>query len=48
MARRILAAVAGDRYEAAFALALIGLREGAILGLGREDIDLEACTAVVR
>jgi integrase len=48
VARRILAAVAGDRYEAAFALALIGLREGEILGLAREDIDLEACTADVR
>ena len=48
MARRILAAVAGDRYEAAFALAFIGLREGEILGLAREDIDLQACTAAVR
>jgi integrase len=47
-ARRILAAVTGDRYEAAFALALIGLREGEILGLAREDIDLESCTAAVR
>jgi integrase len=28
VARRILAAFAGDRYEAAFALAFIGLREG--------------------
>jgi len=33
MARRILAAVRGDRYEAAFALAFIGLGEGEILGL---------------
>jgi integrase len=47
-ARRILAAVVGDRYEAAFALAFIGLREGEILGLAREDIDLEACTASIR
>jgi integrase len=47
-ARRILAAVVCDRYEAGFALALIGLREGEILGLAREDIDLEACTASIR
>jgi integrase len=48
MARRILAAVTGDRYEAAFALAFIGLREGEILGLAHEDIDLQACTVNVR
>jgi hypothetical protein len=48
VARRILAALAGDRYEAAFALAFIGLREGEVLGLAHEDIDLEARTAAVR
>ena len=48
LARRILAAVSGDRYEPAFALAFIGLREGEILGLAHEDIDLDACTATVR
>lgn len=47
MARRILAAVAGDRYEAAFALAFIGLREGEILGLAWQDVKLDAATAMV-
>jgi integrase len=47
MARRILAAVAGDRYEAAFALAFIGLREGEILGLAWQDVNLDAATARV-
>ena len=45
MARRILAAVAGDRYEAASALAFIGLREGEILGMAWQDVDLDAATA---
>lgn len=47
-ARQILTAVAGDRYEAAYALAFIGLREGEILGLGWDDVDLPAATANVR
>jgi integrase len=47
-ARAILAAVAGDRYEAAYALAFIGLRESEVLGLGWDDIDLDAATATVR
>jgi integrase len=47
MARRILAAVGGDRYEAAFALAFIGLREGEILGLAWRDVSLDAATAAV-
>lgn len=47
-AREILAAVAGDRYEAAFALAFIGLREGEVLGLGWDDVDLTAATANIR
>lgn len=48
VARRILDAVAGDRYEAAYALAFIGLREGEFLGLGWDDVDLEQATALVR
>jgi integrase len=31
----------GDRYEAAFALAFIGLRQGEILGLAWQEVDLE-------
>ncbi len=46
-AKRILGAVTGDRYEAAFALALIGLREGEILGLAWDDVDLVAGTVLV-
>lgn len=46
-ARRILAAVAGDRYEAGFALAFIGLRAGEILGLAWQDLHLDAATATV-
>jgi hypothetical protein len=47
VARRILAAVAGDRYQAAFALAFIGLREGEILGLAWQDVNLDTATAAV-
>jgi integrase len=39
--------VNGDRYEAAFALAFIGLREGEILGLAWQDVDLEGASAMV-
>jgi integrase len=47
LARQILAAVNGDRYEAAFALAFIGLREGEILGLAWQEVDLEGAAAMV-
>jgi hypothetical protein len=33
--------VNGDSYEAAFALAFIGLREGEIPGLAWQEVDLE-------
>jgi integrase len=48
MARAILAAVKDDRYEAAYALALCGLRVGEVLGLAWADVDLEAGLAHVR
>lgn len=38
-AHAILAAVAGDRYEAAYALALCGLRASEVLGLAWSDVD---------
>jgi integrase len=47
-ARAILAAVAGDRYEAAFALAMVGLRASEILGLAWDDVDLDSATVRVR
>jgi integrase len=47
-ARAILAAVAGDRYEAAFALAFMGLREGEILGLAWSDLDIDGGVAEIR
>jgi integrase len=45
-AKRILEAVAGDDYEAAYALAMIGLRASEILGLARSDVRLEAPASV--
>jgi len=48
MGRQILDAVAGDRYQAAFSLALLGLREGEILGLAWSDVDLGAGRAELR
>jgi integrase len=47
-ARAILAAVEGDRYEAAFALALCGLRASEVLGLAWEDVDEKRGSALVR
>lgn len=48
VARRVLAALAGDRYEAAYALAMIGLRESEILGLIWPDLDRKAHVVQVR
>lgn len=42
MARAILGAIAGDRLEAAYALAMSALRESEILGLAVDDVDLDA------
>jgi len=48
-ARAFLAAAHGDRFEALFVLALpCGLREGELLGLKWDDVDLEAGTLRVR
>lgn len=47
-ARRIMAAVAGDRLEALWVTALgSGLRLGELLGLRWEDVDLDAATLTV-
>lgn len=46
VAHRILAAVAGDAYEAAYALAMVGLRASEILGLARSDVRLESPASV--
>jgi integrase len=48
MAKAIMAAVEGDRYEAAYALALCGLRLSEVLGLAWEDVDETAGSARVR
>lgn len=48
MAKAILAAVEGDRYEAAYALALCGLRLSEVLGLAWEDVDETTGSARVR
>jgi integrase len=48
-ARAFLEAARGDRFEAAYVLALhCGLREGEMLGLKWTDVDLEAGTLQVR
>jgi integrase len=48
MARAVLAAVAGDRYEAAYALGLTGLRVSEVLGLAWSDVDLSRRVVEVR
>jgi integrase len=48
LARRILAAIAGDRYEAGYALAMAALRESEVLGLTRDDVDLDAGRITIR
>lgn len=48
LARSILEAVSGDRYEAAFALAFCGLRASEVLGLSWSDVDEKRGTAHVR
>jgi len=46
--RRFLAGVAGDRFEALYVLALTtGMREGELLGLRWQDVNLEQATLVV-
>jgi integrase len=48
-ARTFLAAIAGDRFEALYLLALgCGLRQGEILGLAWSDLDLDEGTVRVR
>lgn len=47
-ARAILAAIAGDRYEAGYALGFVGLRASEVLGLTWDDVDLKAGVARVR
>lgn len=48
-ARRLLEAARGDRLEALYVLAVhCGLRQGELLGLRWEDVDLEAGTLHVR
>ncbi len=42
-----LAAVAGDRYEALYWLAMLGPRCGELLGLRTEDVNLEAGTLAI-
>jgi integrase len=47
-AGQILAAIAGDRLEAAYALAFAGLRLSEILGLAHSDVDLTTGTISIR
>ena len=47
-AKAILAAVAHDRLEAAYALTFMGLRSSEILGIARSDLDLDNMTLNIR
>ena len=47
-ARSILSAIAGDRLEAAYALAFMGLRSSEILGIARSDLDLDHLAVTIR
>jgi integrase len=48
-AKQFLAAVAGDRFEARWRLALtLGLRQGEVLGLAWRDVDLDQRVVLVR
>lgn len=46
-ARRLLAAVAGDELEALYWVALVGLRQGELLGLRWADVDLDEASLTV-
>ncbi len=47
-ARQVLAAIKGDRLEAAYALGFVGLRASEVLGLAGSDVDLDAATVTIR
>ena len=46
--RRFLRAIRGDRLEALYLVALLGLRQGEVIGLRWEDVDLSASRLEVR
>lgn len=46
IAHKVLEAIAGDPYEAAYVLGMVGLRASEILGLARSDVKLEAPASV--
>lgn len=47
--RQMLTEARGDRYEALYVVAVTtGLRQGELLGLGWDDIDLDRCVLQVR
>lgn len=47
-ARAILAAIKGDRLEAAYTLAFVGLRASEVLGLARSELDLDQMSLTIR
>jgi len=47
-AKAILCALEGDRLEAAYALAFMGLRASEVLGLARSDLDFDARSLTIR